>query len=132
MAVWVDLIIVPSGSVTDQGCKAFFLLTQGAFNARKFPVAPESKMAELHNFFDNNVANKVSYLNLPPSSEELRSPGVATHDVGFGGCWVVTCLAVSAGSASMLQSNLVAMGPTIVIVFGLAKWATTPALAIGY
>jgi hypothetical protein len=69
----------------------------------------------------NNVVNKVSYLNLPPSLEELRSPCVATHDVGFGGCWVVTFLAFSAGSASMLKSNLVAMGPTIVIVFGIVK-----------
>jgi hypothetical protein len=51
MDVWVDLIIVPSGNVTDNGCKAFVLLTQGALNARKIPVAPESKMAELHNFF---------------------------------------------------------------------------------
>jgi hypothetical protein len=51
MAVWVDLIIVPSGNVTDNGCKAFVFLTQGALNARKFPVAPESKMVELHNLF---------------------------------------------------------------------------------
>jgi hypothetical protein len=51
MDVWVDLIIVPSVNVTDNGCKAFVLLTQGALNARKFPVAPESKMAELHNLF---------------------------------------------------------------------------------
>jgi hypothetical protein len=52
MYMWVDRIIVPSGYVTDKGCKVFVLLTQGALNARKFPVALESKMAELHNLFD--------------------------------------------------------------------------------
>jgi hypothetical protein len=43
----------------------------------------------------------------------------------------VTHLAVGAGSASVLQSNLVTMGPTIVIVFGLVKWATPVPLIIG-
>jgi hypothetical protein len=51
IAVRVDWIIVPSGNLTDRGCKAFVLLTQGASNMRKFLVAPESKMAELHNLF---------------------------------------------------------------------------------
>jgi hypothetical protein len=49
--VWVDWIIVPSGKVTDNGSKVCVLLTQGALNARTFPVAPESKMAELHKLF---------------------------------------------------------------------------------
>jgi hypothetical protein len=51
IAVWVDWIIVPSCKVTDRGFKLFVLLIQGASNARKFPVAPESKMAELHKLF---------------------------------------------------------------------------------
>jgi hypothetical protein len=51
IAVWVDWIIVPSGKVTDRGFKVFVLLIQGASNARKFPVAQESKMAELHKLF---------------------------------------------------------------------------------
>jgi hypothetical protein len=51
IAVWVDWIIVPSGKVTDRGFKLFVVLIQGASNARKFPVALESKMAELHKLF---------------------------------------------------------------------------------
>jgi hypothetical protein len=51
IAVWVAWIIVPSGKVTDRGFKVCVLLIQGASNARKFPVAPESKMAELHKLF---------------------------------------------------------------------------------
>jgi hypothetical protein len=77
------------------------------------------------------VLTKLAILTSPPSSEELRSSGVATHDVGFGYCWVVTRLAVCAGSASMLQSNLLAVGPTIVIDVGLVKWATPSPLIIG-
>jgi hypothetical protein len=48
VAVWVDSMIVPSGNVTDNGCNAFSLWTHGASNVRKFYVALESKMAELH------------------------------------------------------------------------------------
>jgi hypothetical protein len=48
MAVWVGLMMVPSGNVTDKGCNAFSLLIHSASNARKFPVAPEFKMADLH------------------------------------------------------------------------------------
>jgi hypothetical protein len=47
MAVWVDYMMLPSGNVTDKGCIAFSLWMHGASKARKFPVAPESKMAEL-------------------------------------------------------------------------------------
>jgi hypothetical protein len=52
MDVWVYWIIVTSGNVTDNGCIVFVLLTQGALNTRKLPVAPESKMAELHSLLD--------------------------------------------------------------------------------
>jgi hypothetical protein len=50
VALWVDSMIVPSGNVADNGCvcKSFYLWTHSASNARKFPVAPESNMAELH------------------------------------------------------------------------------------
>jgi hypothetical protein len=51
MAVWVYLMIVLSSKVMDRGFKGFVLLTQGALNSRKFPVAPESKMAEFHKLF---------------------------------------------------------------------------------
>jgi hypothetical protein len=48
MAVWVDSMMVPSGKVMDKGYNAFYLWMHGASKARKFPVSPESKMAEFH------------------------------------------------------------------------------------
>jgi hypothetical protein len=50
MAVWVDSMMLPSGNVTHKGCIASSLWMHGASKARKFHVAPESKMAELLNF----------------------------------------------------------------------------------
>jgi hypothetical protein len=46
MAVWVDSMMLPSGNVTDKGRISFSLWMHGASKARKFPVAPESNMAE--------------------------------------------------------------------------------------
>ena len=43
--VWVDLIVLPLGSVMVIGFAAIFLLVTGAFSTRKCPVAPESEMA---------------------------------------------------------------------------------------
>jgi hypothetical protein len=36
----------PSGNVMDKGCIYFSLWMRGASKTRKFPVAPESKIAE--------------------------------------------------------------------------------------
>jgi hypothetical protein len=73
----------------------------------------------------HNVVNIVSYPNLPPSSKEFRPPCVAAHDVGLGGYWVVPRFALSVGSASVLQTHLVAVGPTLIIILGFVKWAAT-------
>ena len=43
--VCVDCIVPPLGNVIVTGLIAFFLLTTGAPLTRKWPVAPESKMA---------------------------------------------------------------------------------------
>ena len=43
--VWVDLMVLPLGSVMVIGFVAIALLVTGAFSTRKWPVAPESEMA---------------------------------------------------------------------------------------
>jgi hypothetical protein len=45
VAVCVDRMKSPFGSLTSIGFTAIYLFTHGTSNARKFPVAPESKIA---------------------------------------------------------------------------------------
>jgi hypothetical protein len=43
---------------------------------------------------------------------------------------MVPRFALSAGSASVLQPNLVAVGPTIIIILGFVKWTAAIELVI--
>jgi hypothetical protein len=92
MDVWVYLMMVPSINVTDNGCNAFSLWIHGASNARKFPVAPESKMAELHKLLGGVelryfviMLTWVAILTFP-LLKGTQNPCVAANDVGLGGC----------------------------------------------
>jgi hypothetical protein len=63
-------------------------------------------------------ATKIMYLNSPILSEKLTAPSVASHDVTLNCVVLVDWGLFGAISTGMVQSNLIPMGPTIIIIVG--------------
>jgi hypothetical protein len=64
------------------------------------------------------LATKIIYLKSPILSEKCTSPSFASHDVTLNHVILVARGLLGAISTSMVQSNLISMGPTVIIMIG--------------
>jgi hypothetical protein len=68
------------------------------------------------------LATKIIYLNLPIVSEKFAAPSVTAHNVGLDCVILVARGLLGAISTGMIQTNLITMWPTIVIIVSLVRF----------
>ena len=86
--VWVDLMVLPFGNVMVIGFLAIRLLVTGAFQTRKWPVAPNSKLACLTPSQLFNIKNCLclwQFVEVIRLDDSLPCFVLGWHDCGWAG-----------------------------------------------
>ena len=100
--VWVDLMVLPLGSVMVIGFVAIALLVTGAFSTRKCPVAPESEMACLTDRVTRAGSNMVAACG---KLLRLLAWIVVSQALALVGIVIGTCGIAAVGSSSLDSSS---------------------------